>query len=395
MGRYAIEAAHPAGEKKRTGKPCMNCAGCDRYARDMKIMRYLASNPAHLQTVLKCKAPDPIAAKKFRKDDKHSKRCERTRRLTILHQNDLKPCQDGRSMPVVCYIIWDGALDEATRQTIKDHAEQLGMYDVEVVVMAIDGDALAEMMPNTRTIEGRDGKTIETSRLVHGWVKEFKMPSDCRDGKQHRYEVPHDEEPITEPQQTKRSATIGDSWRPEFTRLANTNLTNEQRIEQWQRAWSCYDRAWYVNFDDWLEDQAKSDRALELLKVCIDARLCGEPPPIKTWRRYTNAPQSMVTRVADYLANERKADERKAAPALTLVAERLGYISMWREPHIDPAFLRELTDTLPPLWPAREDEQYDDEQYDDEQYDDEYYQDDLDPPMSDEERLERDLRMAA
>ena len=63
---------------------------------------------------------------------------------------------------------------------------------------------------------------------------------------------------------------------------------------------------------------------------------------------------------------------------------------MWGEPHIDPAFLRELTDTLPPLWSTREDEQYDDERYDDE-----YYQDDLDPPMSDEERLERDIRMAA
>ena len=31
------------------------------------------------------------------------------------------------------------------------------------------------------------------------------MPSDCRDGRQHLYEVPHDEEPITETQQTMRA----------------------------------------------------------------------------------------------------------------------------------------------------------------------------------------------
>ena len=351
----------------------MHCDGCHRYATDVKIMRYLASNPANLQTVLKVKAPDPTAAKDFRSDEKHSKRSKGTRRITILHQNDLKSRQHGRSLPVIGYFIWDGALDEATCQAIKDHAEQFGMYDVAVVIMAIDGDALAELMPNTPTIEGRDGKTIETSRLVRGWVKEWKMPSDYRDGKQHLYEVRHDEEPITETQQTMRAKKIADSWRPEYIRLANPNLTKEQRVEQWQRAGRCLDRARYVDFDDWLEDQ--TDQALELLRDCIDARLCGEKPPIKTWRRYTNAPTFMVTGVADYLAGK-----RKAAPALTLVAERLGYISMWRDPHIDPAFLRELTDTLPPLWPDREYERYDD---------------DLDPPMSDEERLERDIRMAA
>ena len=379
LRRFAREAAHPAGEKKITGQPCMHCDGCHRYARDMKIMRYLASNPANLQTVLKFKAPDPNAAKDFRRDDKHSKRRKGTRRLTILHQNYLKLRQDGPRMPAIGFFIWDAALDEATCQAIKDHAEQFGMYDVEVVVMAIDGDDLAELMPNSPTIEGRDGKTIETSRLVRGWVKEFKMPSDCRDGRQHLYEVPHDEEPITETQQTMRAKKIADSWRPEYIRLANPNLTKEQRVEQWQRAGRCLDRARYVDFDDWLEDQ--TDQALELLRDCIDARLCGEKPPIKTWRRYTNAPQSMVTRVADYLAGK-----RKAAPALTHAAETLGYISMWGEPHIDPAFLRELTDTLPPLWSTGDN---------DERYDDEYYQDDLDPPMSDEERLERDIRMAA
>lgn len=67
---------------------------------------------------------------------------------------------------------------------------------------------------------------------------------------------------------------------------------------------------------------------------------------------------------------------------ILLIAEKLGFTSMSREPHIDPAFLAPPMDELATLWPSRDHQQYNDERY----------EDDLDPPMSDEERLERNLR---
>lgn len=123
----------------------------------------------------------------------------------------------------------------------------------------------------------------------------------------------------------------------------------------------------------WLEKA--SNLALKETRRCIEAILNGEKPDLQERRRFTRAPNEHVVETAQYLLGEREPE-----PAISLIAERLGYISMWREPHIDQAFLRELTDTLPPLRPSRGEERYDD---------------DLDPPMSDDERQERGWRMAA
>ena len=41
--------------------------------------------------------------------------------------------------------------------------------------------------------------------------------------------------------------------------------------------------------------------------------------------------------------------EREPEPAIMMVAARLGYIAEGPVPTIDPAFLSELTATLPPL----------------------------------------------
>ena len=65
---------------------------------------------------------------------------------------------------------------------------------------------------------------------------------------------------------------------------------------------------------------------------------------MRFWRIMSKAPLEMVEETAKFLSGQREAE-----PAITLIAERLGFITPQESPHIDPGFLNDLTDRLPPL----------------------------------------------
>ena len=104
-------------------------------------------------------------------------------------------------------------------------------------------------------------------------------------------------------------------------------------------------RARYVDFLDWF--YCMSDRALEATRTCINRILDGEEPNLKALATWTSAPKQMVLETAAFLMGEREPE-----PALTLAAEKLGFISMmgkFPDRHIAPEFLAQLTDNLPLL----------------------------------------------
>ena len=105
------------------------------------------------------------------------------------------------------------------------------------------------------------------------------------------------------------------------------------------------ERARYVEFMDWLHRwEALQPNHIIRSKEFIDAYVRGEKPSAREWQEETLGPKGLVVEVARWLKGE-----REPAPAIRMVAERLAYIAAGPEPAIDPAFLAELTATLPPL----------------------------------------------
>ena len=341
FGRNVITIAHPGGATKTIPKTCNECEGCIQYKLDLKVLRYLASSPAELQTVLQFRAPDPSAAWAFRKNAQHNRRAN-TRRISLLHQNYLGVDEDGSEMPTHGILIWDGPMNEEECKRIKSHAEDNGMTDARVDVIPLDGDTLREMMPNRLTIIREGDNKVETCRLVRGWAKVRKLESGWLDGEQKTERIPEDEQPVTRVQISERPKRIEKSWIPQFEFERDITLTQEDKETKRAEAMPFLHRARYVAAADWLDTESR--RALKAMRRCIEAIRNGERPPIRFWRIVSKAPLELVKETAKFLSGEREPE-----PAITLIAERLGFISPQQAPHIDPAFLSELTDHLPPL----------------------------------------------
>ncbi len=341
FGRNVITIAHPGGATKTIPKTCNECEGCIRYRLDLKVLRYLASNPAELQTVLQFTAPNPFEGWKFRKNAQHNRRAT-TRRISLLHQNYLEADEDGSEMPTHGILIWDGPMAEDKCEAIKKHADDNGMYNVRVDVIPLDGDTLREMMPNGLTIIREGGNTVETCRLVRGWAKERKLERNWLDGEQKTERIPEYGEPITRVQMSERAKAIEASWKPRFEFERDIYLTPEEKQAKRAEAMPYLHRARYVGTKDWLDTE--SGRALKAMRRCIEAIRNGEQSPIRFWRIVSKAPLELVEETGKFLSGQREPE-----PAILLIAERLGFISPQEEPHIDPAFLSELTDRLPPL----------------------------------------------
>ena len=84
-----------------------------------------------------------------------------------------------------------------------------------------------------------------------------------------------------------------------------------------------------------------------MTRFYINQILDGEEPNLEALETWTSAPKQLVLETAAFLMGEREPE-----PALTLAAEKLGFISMLGEfpdRHIDAEFLAQLTDNLPPL----------------------------------------------
>ena len=228
FGRNVIKIAHPGGATKTIPKACDECAGCIQYKLDLKVLRYMASNPAERQTVLRFTAPNPAEAQQFRKNAQHNRRAN-TRRISLLHQNYLGVDEDGSEMPTHGILIWDGPMSEEECERIKKHAEDNGMTDVRVDVIPLDGDTLREMMPRSLTIIKKGGNKVETCRLVRGWVKERKLESGWLDGEQKTERIAEDEQPVTQVEISERPKGIETSWITKFEFERDVTLTEEEK----------------------------------------------------------------------------------------------------------------------------------------------------------------------
>lgn len=342
MGLQYNETAQPARAVKRSPYACKKCANCIRYQIYAKAVKYSQSLPGLLQTILTFTALDPTAARKFASNRQHSRRLPSARRYSQLSQEALSEDTDGSNLPCDGYLLWDGEMDHHTLQMIEAHAKDCGVYHVNAHVTVVDENKFREWLPSRLSLVGRDGEKVDASHFGRGWAKETKPEKDGRDGRTRVKYVPQDGDPVTQCSQNERAQAISNSWRPDFAFQWDLTLTPQERKVERGRYIHLLHRARYINYADWL--YCMSPRTLELTKLCIEMRLKGEKPNFKHWQTFTDAPQEMIDETAKWLMGKREPE-----PAITLVAQRLGFISMWREPHIDQDSLAELTDTLPPL----------------------------------------------
>ena len=342
FGSQYNSISQPAGSIKRAPYSCKKCENCIRYRIDTRPVRYAQSLPGPLQTILTFTALDPTEARKFASNRQHSRRLPGARRYSQLSQEGLSEETDGTSLPCDGLLLWDGEMDHSKLQQVEAHAKSGGMYNVNAYVTAVDEDKFRGWLPSRLTLFGRDNEKLDATHFGRGWAKELKPEKDGRDGRTRVKYVPDGEDPVTRCSEGERAKAIRKSWRPYFESLSNPTLTPQERAAALGLYIHHFHRARYINWADWL--YCMSPKTLEATKLCIEMRLKGEKPNLKYWRTLTDAPETMIHYTAEWLMGKRAPE-----PAITLVGERLGFISMWREPHIDPDFLAELTDTLPPL----------------------------------------------
>ena len=342
LGWFYNLLAHPAHPGKRVPLPCMKCAGCIRYELHLKSLQYEYGVPAPIQTVMEFKARTPKKARKFTGNRQHARRLPGARRVSFLDQKALQDREDGTRKSCEGVLIWDGEIPERVRAQMESHARHQKMTHVQVYVVALDEAKLRKLLPSRLRLPGQK---INTCHFSAGWAKKRLSLSDWRDGLCRVVGIDEGGAPVTEFWQPERGQRIARSWQFEFVFEWNNDLTPEERDVERKSAMPYLHRARYINFSDWF--YCMSDRALEMVRVCINRILNGEEPNLKTLRTWTSAPKAMVFETAAFLMGEREPE-----PALTLAAEQLGFISMPGEfpaRHIAPKFLAALTDQLPPL----------------------------------------------
>ena len=339
IGLQYNQTTQPAGAVKKFPYACKKCENCIRYQIYAKAVKYVQSLPGPLQTILAFTALDPTAARTFASNRQHSRRLPGGRRYSQLSQEGVPEDMDGSNLPCDGYLLWDGEMDHNTLKMIERHAKDQGLYNVNAYVTEVDENKFQEWLPNRLRLVGRDGEKIDATHFVRGWAKETKPE---KDGRARVKYVPIGGAPVTQCSQNERGQVISNSWRPHFGFQWDPTLTPDERKAERDRSIHLLHRARYVNYLDWL--YCMSPRTLERTKLGIEMSLKGEKPNLKHWRTFANAPQELIEETAKWLMGKRDPE-----PAITLVAERLGFISMWRELHIAPDFLAELTDKLQPL----------------------------------------------
>lgn len=377
MGRRYRRTAQPSGEWKIRRLRCLKCLNCIDFMMFMKSIKFRDAEPAPTLTILEFTAANPSAARDFASLKQHSRRLPGARRASLLDQDYLDEDQDGTEMPTHGRILIDGVVPEKERTNMLRHAKRKDMTNVRVLVEPVDEEKFRSYLPTRLRLHGIPDRKIDACHFGRGWSRKWKPQSLWGDGISRVATVP-DDRPAKRNYTDELTRAIERSCQPWRDHEREVRRTGKEDPAEKARALPYLQRGRYAFTLYWFE--RASERSLEATQRCIESVLNGEKPDLQEWRLFTKIPKEPVLETASYLLGEREPE-----PAIFLIAEKLGFTSMWREPHIDPAFLRELTDTLPLPWPAREDERYHDERYDD----------DLDPPMSDEERLERDIRMAA
>ncbi|MCY4560256.1 MAG: hypothetical protein OXF79_28645 [Chloroflexi bacterium] len=342
LGWYYNLLAQPASNGKRVPLPCMKCPGCIRYELSLKSLQYGEGAPAQLQTVMEFKARTANKARKFTGNRQHARRLPGARRVSFLDQKNLRNDEDGTRKSCQGVLIWDGPIPEQTRNQMEKHAHKNKMTHVKIYVMAVGDTKLQQLLPTRLRLPGQ---TINTCHFSAGWAKKRVLFSDWRDGLCRVVGIADGGDPVTEFWQPLRAQRVEESWEPRFAFEWDNDLTPEER--EWERQWAMpyLHRARYVNFLDWFFSM--SGRALEMTRACINGILNGGDPNLEALRKWTKAPKQMVLETAAFLMGERDPE-----PALTLAAERLGFISMLEntpDRHINSEFLAELTDKLPQL----------------------------------------------
>ena len=342
LGWFYNLLAQPMSPGKQVPLPCMKCAGCIRYELALKALQYEYGEPAPVQTVMEFKARNPNRARKFTGNREHSRRLPGARRISFLDQKHVSDDENGARKGCQGVLIWDGIAPDKTRILMEQHARKHNMTQVKVYTVALDLPALAKLMPTRLRLPGQK---INACHFSRGWAKKRLPFRDWRDGRGQVLAVPEDGEPVAELWQPERSKDIADSWRPDFDFEWDNDLTPEERAVKRERAMPYLRRARYVNILDWLYSMTES--ALERTRDCINIIRKGGQLNLTWWRQKTQAPKELVLETAAFLMGEREKE-----PALTLAAERLGFISLqgeWPDRHIDPDFLAELTDNIATL----------------------------------------------
>ncbi len=342
MSSHYNETAQPANQFKLSPHACKKCENCVRYTLDTKAAKYGDSLPAPLQTILFFTAVDPTEARKFRANAQHNQRMPGARRYSQLGQENITGDERGSTLPCDGLLLWDREASQETITAIEKHARNAGMYNVNIRTMAMDEKTFRNGLPSRLTLTGKHGETIETTRFVRGWAKEAEAEDDLRDGITKRRYLEDGETPIKCCTIPERGRIIGESWRPHFAFMWDRALMPEQREELRRKFIHLLQRARYVNVLDWL--YGISLETLEFTKTCILTRMRHGNPPMHLWRAYTRAPQQIIDETAKCMMGERPWE-----PAFMLVAERVGLIEKQGKPLVEPDFLAELTDQLPPL----------------------------------------------
>ena len=342
LGWFYNLLAQPADNGKQAPLPCMKCAGCVRYELFLKSLQYKYGAPAPIQTVMEFQARTPRKAREFTGNRQHARRLPGTRRLSLLDQKAVKDDEDGTRKSCQGVLIWDGEIPEPVRIQMEKHACKLKMTHVKVYAAALDETKLRDMLPTRLRLPGLD---INTCHFSPGWAKKRLPYSDWRDGVCRVVGIADGGIPVTELWQPERAKAIAQSWRPLFYFEQDNDLPPAERERERRWAMPYLHRARFVDFLDWL--YSMSSRALKFTKFCINQILDGEEPNLKALETWTSAPKQLVLETAAFLMGKREPE-----PALTLAAEKLGFISMpgkFPDRHIDPEFLAQLTENLPLL----------------------------------------------
>ena len=334
-GRRYSTSIHPEGETRTAPTACGKCEYCIGYKKFGKLEQYLASQPSEMATILVAVFPTPDDASVFSGKKAHLNRLNKTRRFTILRQFT----EFGHTKPCWVQVIWDGTATEQQIKDAKKRARQSGGKKVKGFVVKVSKEKFLEWLPDHFSLEGKRRKDrkqgrINACRFSNGWTQPLKLPDDWRDGLTRSVGAPRKSEWRPRPRQNLRGLLIRNSWRRNF--LADPTAPAVTRA---------LERARYVNAMDWIVRWENLElKHIDATQGFIDAYLLEKNPSVKDWQQKTDGPRPLAVETARWLNGEREPE-----PAITMVAARLGYIGEGPEPAIDPAFLAELTYTLPPL----------------------------------------------
>jgi hypothetical protein len=340
-GRRIMRTAHPEGKDKIGTGPCGKCDACVGYRKYTKMEQYAASQPSPVSTVLECLFRTIAEAYRFADLPAHRRRVERVRRYTGFSQPEVNWLEN----PWLVRIIWDAPANGDDLDLIKQHAEDSGAESMSLEVRPVTPAQFMNWLPDRFSLKKPEGGLIILCRFSNNWAHKVEEPRSWRNGLTRTVKNPPMKEGNLQPTQSPRAKAITESWKLWYKESKNPKSTPELRQTFEEETQRRLDRARYVELTDWMHrwEILQPDHIVRS-KEFIDAYVRGEKPSAREWQEETLGPKGLVVEVARWLKAE-----REPAPAIMMVAARLGYIAEGPVPTIDPAFLSELTATLPPL----------------------------------------------